>query len=251
MSAYAALTRASFKASVRDTATVFFTFAFPLLFLITFGLIFQGREVDDTGYHYIDYIAPGVLSWGVANAALFGVAFSLMSWRNDDLLRLIRLSPASIWSVLNSRAVVSLLVSVLQSVLFIGVALLPFFGLELHANWLLSLPVLVVAVSAFLALGVIVGNFSNTPEAVAAIANCIIVPMAFIAGSFFPLDMMPGWIEAVSRALPLRYVNDGMSYALNGRGDLTDYLVALGALVAYTVGFGAIALKTFRWSNKS
>ena len=93
MSAYAALTQAGYRAYTRDRTTLFFTFAFPLLFLVVFGLIFRGQNVEESGRPYISYIAPGVLSWGVGNAAVFGVAFVLMQWRRDDLLRLIRMTP--------------------------------------------------------------------------------------------------------------------------------------------------------------
>lgn len=93
MSAYAALSQAGYRAYTRDKTTLFFTFAFPLLFLIVFGLIFQGQEVEESGKPYINYIAPGVLSWGVANAAVFGVGFTLMQWRRDDILRLVRMTP--------------------------------------------------------------------------------------------------------------------------------------------------------------
>ncbi len=92
MTAYTALTRAGYKAYVRDRTTLFFTFAFPLLFLAIFGLIFRGQTVAG-GLPYINYIAPGVLSWGVGNAAVFAVAFTLMHWRRDDILRLIWRTP--------------------------------------------------------------------------------------------------------------------------------------------------------------
>lgn len=251
MNAYTALTTASVKASRRDAVTVFFTFAFPLLFLVTFGLIFQGREVDDTGFQYIDYIAPGVLSWGIANAALYGVAFTLMQWRNDDLLRLIRLTPTSLTSVFASRYVVALVISVLQTILFIGVAVLPPFNLTVPGPWWLAAPALVLSVTAFLALGMIVGNVAKSAEAVAAIANSIVVPMAFISGSFFPLDMMPGWLQGLSKVLPLRYVNDVMSVAIGDRGGLTDFALGCAALALFTLVFGAVAVRTFRWSNQS
>ena len=64
-SAYAALTRAGYRANTRDKTTLFFTFAFPLVFLVVFGLIFQGQTVEESGQPYIEYIAPGVLAWGV------------------------------------------------------------------------------------------------------------------------------------------------------------------------------------------
>jgi ABC-2 type transport system permease protein len=250
VTAYSALIRAGYKASVRDATTVFFTFAFPLVFLVVFGLIFSGRQVDGTPYAYINYIGPGVLSWGVANAALFGISFTLMQWRNDDLLRLIRMTPTPLRAVLGSRVVLAQAVGVLQAGLFVGVAVLPVFGMHVSNRWPLALPVLVLGVTAFLALGVVVGSRTSTPEAVAAVANCIMVPMAFVSGSFFPLDLMPGWLRAISEVLPLRYVNDGIAVAIAGRGDLGDYGIACAMLAGFTVLFGAIGVRAFRWSNR-
>ncbi|MCX5380604.1 ABC transporter permease [Streptomyces sp. NBC_00091] len=251
MSAYTALTAAGYRAQVRDKATLFFTFAFPLLFLVVFGLIFSGQDVEESGRPYISYIAPGVMSWGVANAAVFGIAFTLMQWRRDDLLRLIRLSPTPLTTVLASRYVLALVVGVVQAAVFVAVAMLPGFGLELDGRWPLVLPALVFGITAFMAIGVIVGNYAKTPEAVAAIANCLMVPMAFLSGSFLPLDMMPSWLRSVSRVLPLRYLNDAASGALTGSGSLATIGIGCAALTGFALLFGGIGLKTFRWSNQS
>lgn len=251
MSAFGALTTAGYRASVRDRTTVFFTFAFPLIFLVVFGLIFRGKTVAESGRGYIDYIAPGVLSWGVGNAAVFGVAFTLMQWRRDDLLRLVRMTPTPLASVLASRYVIALVVGAVQAALFIGVALLPVFGLRVDATWPLALPVLVCGITAFLAIGMVIGSRADTPEAVAAVANCLMVPMAFLSGSFYPLDAMPSWLQSVSKVLPLGYLNDGISKAVSGRADLASTGVACGGLAVFALVFGVIALKTFRWSNES
>lgn len=251
MSAYAAMTSAGYRAQVRDKATLFFTFAFPLLFLVVFGLIFGGQDVEETGRPYITYIAPGVMSWGVANAAVFGVAFTLMQWRRDDLLRLIRMTPTSLPAVLASRYVIALAVGAVQAVVFIAVSMLPLFGMQLDARWPLAVPVLVLGITAFLTVGVVIGSYADTPEAVAAIANFLMVPMAFLSGSFLPLDMMPSWLQTISRVLPLRYLNDAVSAALAGRGGLSDIAVGCAGLVVFALVFGAVGLKTFRWSNRA
>ncbi|WP_069812264.1 ABC transporter permease [Streptomyces sp. TP-A0874] len=248
MSAYAALTGAGYRAQIRDKATLFFTFAFPLLFLVVFGLIFSGQDVEQSGRPYISYIAPGVMSWGVANAAVFGVAFTLMQWRRDDLLRLIRLTPTGLPTVLASRYVIALAVGAVQAVVFVAVALM--FGLDVGGRWALTVPVLVLGITAFLTIGVLIGSFADTPEAVAAIANFLMVPMAFLSGSFLPLDLMPSWLQAISRALPLRYMNDAVSASLTGEGSGGDILLGCGGLLVFTVVCGALALKTFRWSNQ-
>ncbi|MFD3521479.1 ABC transporter permease [Streptomyces sp. NPDC058653] len=250
-SAYAALTRAGHRAYTRDRTTLFFTFAFPLLFLVVFGLIFHGMTVEESGRPYINYIAPGVLSWGVANAAVFGVGFVIMQWRRDDILRLIRMTPTPLPTILGSRYVLALAIGTTQAAMFVLVAMLPFFGLEPAGSWPLALPVLFLGITAFLAVGVIVGSYARTPEAVAAVANCLMVPMAFLSGSFFPLDAMPGWMQDISLVLPLRYFNDGISAAVTGDGGGGDILVACGGITAFAVVFGAIALKTFRWSDQS
>ncbi|MFR9725738.1 ABC transporter permease [Streptomyces sp. MS19] len=251
MSAYTALREAGYRAYTRDRTTLFFTFAFPLLFLVVFGLIFSGQDVEESGRPYISYIAPGVLSWGVANAAVFGVGFTLMQWRRDDILRLIRMTPTPLGAVLGSRWVLAIGVGVVQAVVFVAVAMLPGFGLELDAGWPLALPVLVLGVSAFLALGAIVGAYCRTPEAVAAVANCLMVPMAFLSGSFYPLDAMPSWLQDISWVLPLRHLNDGVSAALTGSGGVGDIGLAAALLVGFAAVLGVVAFRTFRWSDQS
>lgn len=250
MSAYAALTSANYKAYVRDRTTVFFTFLFPLFFLTIFGLIFAGEEVAEDGLPYINYIAPGVLSWGVGNAAVFAVAFTLVQWRRDDILRLIWRTPTGVGSVVAARATVALGVGLLQAVLFAGVALLPAFGLEVTSTWPWALPVLLCGIFAFLALGLVVGVLADSAEAVGAVGNFVMVPMAFLSGAFYPLSQMPDWLGTASRLLPLRWFNDGVADALAGRATAGQTAVDCLALLGFTAVFAAFGLWRFRWSTR-
>jgi ABC-2 type transport system permease protein len=249
MTAYTALTRAGYKAYIRDRTTLFFTFAFPLLFLAIFGLIFRGQTVDG-GLPYINYIAPGVLSWGVGNAAVFAVAFTLMHWRRDDILRLIWRTPTRLGSIVGSRFTVAMGVGLVQAVLFATIALLPFFGLRLTSTWPMALPVLVCGILAFLTLGLVIGSVSDTPEAVGAIGNFVMVPMAFLAGAFYPLSQMPPWLQTVSHALPLRYFNDGVADAMSGEATWSRTGLDCAALIGFAVLFGLIGMRIFRWSSR-
>ncbi|WP_432906403.1 ABC transporter permease [Micromonospora matsumotoense] len=249
MTVFTALTRASYKANTRDAVTIFFTFAFPLVFLVIFGLIFKGQEVVETGNGYIDFIAPGVLAWGLANAAAFGVAFTLMQWRRDDLLRLIRLTPARISEVVLARLAVAVCIGVAQCLLFIGVATIPLFGMNVAPRWPLALPVMLLGIATFLGVGLIIGAISKTPEAVSAIGNCVVIPMAFLSGAFIPVELMPDWLRSVSYAMPLRYILDGLVYALAGAGEVGDYWRACLVLVGFATVFTAIGLRLFTWSN--
>lgn len=237
------------KSARRDATTVFFTFVFPLVFLLLFGTIFRGQDVEQSGRGYIDYIAPGVLTWGVANAAVFGIAFALMQWRESDLLRIVRMTPTHTRTVLSSKLMITLGIAAVQSILFVGVAMLPFFGLSLSATSWQAVPLLVMGVVAFYAVGAIIGALANTAEAVAAVSNVIMVPMAFLSGSFFPIDMMPEVLQTIAHVLPLYYLTDGVGAAFTGEATTASFLTDLGMLAAFAALFTAIAVKVFRWSN--
>ena len=70
-----------------------------------------------------------------------------------------------------------------------------------------------------MALGLLAGAISKTVEGATALANIFVLPMAFLSGSFFPLDNAPQWLNVVSHLLPLRHLNDGMlDVMVRGKG---------------------------------
>lgn len=242
-----ALSLAVTRAYFRDKVTLFFTFAFPLIFLVVFGLAFGGQKLG-TG-RVIDYTGPGVMAWAVGNAALFGVSYTLVQWRTNDLLRLIRLTPTPLPAVFVARYLPAIAIAIVQAVFFLGIAALPVFGLHVAASTPLALPVLLAGVTAFFALGVIVAAIAGSAEAIAAIANCIMLPMAFLSGTFYPISESPQWMQDVSRALPLRYLIDGVTAQLSGTGTVGGALTATGVLLAFAAAFSVLAARTFRWGG--
>lgn len=252
MTGFQPLVRANFLASARNKTELFFTFAFPLLFIVVFGLIF-GSEKTSNGGKVIDLLAPGVMAWGVGNAALFGVAYSLVKWRDSDLLRALRRTPTSVMTLLGARLVIVLGTALVQAALFLAVAMTPPFGLHVSAiGLLLTVPALLCGNLVFFSLGVAVGNVCRTPDAVAAVANCVMLPMAFLSGSFLPLDGSPGWLRLLSHLLPLRYLNQSVTNVLSaGDIDYVAWLRNLLILLTFTAIFAGLAARTYRWENRS
>ena len=100
-----------------------------------------------------------------------------------------------------------------------------------------------------MSIGLLAGSFSKTPEAASAVANLIVLPMAFLSGAFFPLQGAPAWLDAISRALPLRHLVDGMlDVMVRGEGPLA-ILPQLGILLGFAVVVGAIAVAVFQWDD--
>lgn len=205
-------------------------------------------QVDDTSLREIQYLTPGLLGWAIAAGATFGAASTLVSWRQRRLTRRLMLSPVGIPAVIGARVLVSLLVALAQTVLFVVVAA-AFFHLRLAGTWWMSIPLVLAGALAFLSIGLLAGARTKSVEAAGAIANLVVIPMAFLSGSFVPLNNAPAWLQTVSQILPLRHLNDAMLGVL-ARGDgVATVLPQLGVLLGFALVVAAIAVRMFRWDD--
>jgi ABC-2 type transport system permease protein len=207
------------------------------------------QQVEDDSLETIQFITPGLLGWAVATGATFGAALTLVTWREKKLLRRLRLAPVSPGAVVAARVGISLLIAFAQTAIFIGVASLPYFGLQLTAYWWMAIPLIAAGTLAFLSIGLLAGSWARTQEAASAIVNIVVLPMAFLSGSFFPLDSAPSWIRAVSQIFPLKHLNNGMlDVMVRGKGPVA-VLPEIGILLAFAVVLTAISAKLFKWDD--
>ena len=208
----------------------------------------QARRVEDASLEPIQFIAPGLLGWAVAMGATFNTAMPLVTWRTSGLLRRLRLAPVRAGALAASRLVVCLAVALLQMGLFLAVGVLVF-GLQLTGWWWLAVPLVLTGTVAFMAIGMVAGAVSRTAEAASGVANVIILPMAFLSGSFIPLDQAPDWLRTVSRLLPLGHLNEGMlDVMVRGQGP-SALAVPMLVLLGFALVFGALAVRLFRWED--
>ena len=215
----------------------------------TSGYQLTASQVEDKSLKPIQYIAPGLLGWAIASGAAFGAAITLVSWRQTKLLRRLRLAPVSVGSVVLARVGLSLVLALVQLAVFLAIATLPYFGLRLSADWWMSIPVVLCGTLAFMSIGLLVGSFTTSQQAATAIANVIILPMAFLGGAFVPLDFAPAWIRDVSYAMPLRYLVTGMQDVMARGEGATAALPAIGILLGLSAVLTLISARAFRWET--
>jgi ABC-2 type transport system permease protein len=204
-------------------------------------------QVEDKSQKPIQYLAPGLLGWAIASGGAFGASITLVSWRQNKLLRRLRLAPINVGTVVLARVGVSLGVAIVQLAAFLAIATLPYFGLKLSADWWMAIPVVICGTLAFMSIGLLVGSFAKTQQAATAVANVIILPMAFLGGAFIPLDYAPAWIRDVSYAMPLRYLVTGMQNVMARGEGPASALPAIGILLALTAVLVGISMRAFRW----
>jgi ABC-2 type transport system permease protein len=86
-------------------------------------------------------------------------------------------------------------------------------------------------------------------EAASAVGNAIAFPMMFLSGTYFPLELMPPYLQTVSKALPLTYFSEGLKHAMiykNPEGVYINILIVAILAVAFII-LGSLVT---RWKEK-
>ncbi len=209
----------------------------------------QTEQVEDKSLKAIQYVTPGILGWAIASGATSAAAFTLVQWRRNMLLRRLRLSPVGTGAIAMARVLVSLGIALLQTVVFLGLARLPYFGLKLSAYWWMSLPVIAAGTLAFLSIGLVAGALAKTEEAAVLITNLVVLPMAFLSGAFIPLDFSPKWVRTLAEIFPLKHLVTGMQDVMvRGKGP-ASVLPELAVLLGFSAVLTFVAVKAFRWED--
>ncbi len=209
---------------------------------------FQADRVEDDSLTTIQFVTPGLLGWAVAMSASFGAAATLQGWRQSKLLRRLQLSPASTRTIVGARVSVTVAVALGQMAIFLGLGVAAF-GLTLTGAWWMAIPLLVVGTLCFMAIGLLAGAIAKTTEGAVNMANFFVLPMAFLSGSFFPLDAAPAWIQAVSNLLPLKWLNEGMLDVMVRGEPASAALIPMAILAGFAIVVTLLAARLFRWET--
>lgn len=209
---------------------------------------FEPQRVEDDSLSTIQFVTPGLLGWAVAMSAAFGAAATLQGWRQTKLMRRLQLAPVKTPTIVAARVFVTVVVALVQMAIFLGLGTLAF-GLQLTGAWWMTIPLVVAGTLCFMALGLLAGALAKTTEGAVNLANFLVLPMAFLSGSFFPLDAAPGWLQNVARALPLYHLNDGMLDVMVRGESAIAALPAIGILLAFAVAVCLLAVRLFRWET--
>jgi ABC-2 type transport system permease protein len=110
--------------------------------------------------------------------------------------------------------------------------------------WLI--PFLLIGPTLFSSLGMLVGTVTKNPESAGVIGNIVTFPMMFLSGTFFPISIMPTYLQTIAHVFPLFYIIQGLNNVMvyaNYMGAIFD----LAVIALITVIIFVAAVRLFKW----
>ncbi|MCI0896781.1 MAG: ABC transporter permease [Chloroflexi bacterium] len=206
----------------------------------------EAQPVDSRNLRFIDFLMPGVVAMSIMQMGLFSVAFSFVQLKSRGILRRLQATPVHPASFIFAQVFTRLTVSILQTLVLVGLAVLAF-DVHLEGNLGSMLLLALLGGGVFVSMGFAVSGFARTEDVAAPVANAIALPMMFLSGVFFPRDAMPGPLRAVADFLPLSYLADALrNVAVDGATLWSQWDNVLGLTVWLALTF-FIAVRLFRW----
>ena len=236
----------------RNPASAFFTFAFPLMFLVIFTALFGndtirvfGQEINTSTFYVSAIAAFSIITATYTNLAI-GVSFT----RDQGVLKRVRGTPLPAWAYLFGRIVHAILVAFLL-VIIVAAFGAAFYHAKIPTRTLPAyILTVVIGAASFAALGLAVTAVIPNADAAPPVVNASILPLLFLSDIFIPIQNPHAWYVTLAKVFPVYHFSQAMKAAYfspvgNGiRG--TDLLV----IGIWGVAGAVLAARFFSWEPR-
>ena len=230
----------------RSRESAVFVFLFPLLLFTLLTAVYNGRIY---GRPASWALLAGMLGYGAATTAFAGLALILVARRELGILKRIRSTPLPPATYLVAVLTSIMVVFALQAVsLFVLGKVLK--STPWPHNVVSLVLTLALGAATFAALGLALTGFIRSLEGSSAIVNVIVLPMAFLSGSFGPTRHYPQVLRAIGAVLPLKPLIDLINGIYLHGQQIWDRPRAVAVLVAWGILGMVVAIRKFRWEPR-
>ena len=241
------------KAFWRNPASAFFTFAFPLLFLVIFtSLLGSGTVVlGGIAVKQSTYYVAAMAAFSVISSCYTNIGISVSFQRDSGILKRTRGTPLPGGDYLSARAIHSTLMSFLL-VIICGAFGAAFYHADVPTgvNLLRTIVTVLIGAASFSALGLATTCIVPNADAAPAVVNAAILPLLFLSGIFIPLgDNAPQWIRTVGAVFPVKHFADAFRGAYYG-APFPFRWIDIAVIAGWGIGGLIVASRFFSWEPR-
>jgi ABC-2 type transport system permease protein len=193
---------------------------------------------------YIDFLIPGLIGFSILVSPMFSLVNISSNYKKDKLFKQLSLTPLTKMEWLTSKVMWYIVLSAASFILMVAVGVIVFGAHITLSIWLV--PFLILGPMLFAAMGMLVGTVSKNPETAGVIGNIVTFPMMFLSGTFFPISIMPQWLQTLAHVLPLFYVIEGLNNVMVYQ-NISAAMVDMAVVAVITLVAFIAAVRLFKW----
>jgi len=203
----------------------------------------QEESIASKPFKYIDFFMPGIISMSVVIVSMFGAVTFNTKYKELGILKRLAVTPLSKIEWILGVVVHHVFLSFLSTAVILLVAVAAFNVKAIPDIY--SVILITSGTVAFTGMGMLIANFVKEAEAADAAVNAVFFPQMFLSGTFFPLEIMPAFLQSIAKVLPLTYLSNGLRDALiygNPTSALNNSLIILATATFFIIA-GSVLTK--------
>jgi len=219
-------------------------------FAISFYFVgqFVGKPSSIADLHggYFEFVLIGAIVTTFATLGVSAFSMNITAEQSDGTLEAVLTTPTPMWVVLGGGFLVPAMFAISESTVLLGVGLGVFGDGIPVAPLLLAVPLLVLTTASFATIGIIAAAVIVVVKRGDPFGGPIRQLTMLLSGALYPIEVLPGWLQAFSKLMPAYYGVRGMRQIVQAREGFAAGLDELAILAVFTVVLLPVSVLIFR-----
>jgi len=241
------LTWLEIKIFVREPLGLAGTVGVPVLVFLVAGRLMQGAASVPTSREaaFLATGLPVLAAILMSISAVVSLVTIISIYREGGILKRLRATPLHPATILTAHVLVKLLFTTVTLALLIAAGR-RYYAPDTPGEIVRFAAALLFSTGGVLSIGFLIASVVPTARFAQPLAGIIFYPMIAVSGLFFPIALLPPWLQLVARVMPMTYTVSLLQGAW--RGDpLSAHLLDIGAIALFAAVFTGLASRFFRW----
>ena len=210
------------------------------LYFVVFGAAIGSRIEQIGGVSYGAFIVPGLIMMSLLTLSISNASFGIYFPKFTGTIYEVLSAPISYGEIVLAYVGAAATKSIMIGLVILATAA---FFVDLRIEHpLMMLLFLVLTAVTFSLFGFIIGIWADGFEKLQIVPLLIVMPLAFLGGTFYSIDMLPPVWQTISLGNPVVYLVSGFRWSFIGTSD-----VNIGISLAMTLFFLVACLAIVAW----
>lgn len=210
------------------------------LYFVVFGLAIGSRMEAMHGIPYGAFIIPGLIMMALLTESVSNASFGIYMPRYSGTIYEVLSAPVSYLEIIIGYVGAAATKSIILGLVILVTARL-FVDYQIQHPLMMALFLVLTAVT-FCLFGFIIGIWADGWEKLQIVPSLIVMPLAFLGGSFYSIEMLPPLWQKITLFNPVVYLISGFRWSFYGVSD-----IGVGISLAMIFGFLVVCLLAVWW----